>query len=149
MIDSSEEKLMQIIGAHERQDNIRKQVEQSAERLVAKLKPGNNYFTPDQYVSIVSYLFPNDNDKQRVAAIAKGSFSPSLSNGVKRIVIVRVKWLTEDRLVSLTDLSAKTGIPYKTLWRKVRSLNLPEKRSGNKVLYDIDMLRERLSDIPE
>lgn len=136
------------LGQWDRQDSLRRSNE-IAERMVCKLKPGDNYFTPDQYRAIVSYLYPNDQEKERDQAIRDGSFSPPLDTGLRRINIVRVKWLTEDRLVTLTDLSKKTGIPRKTLSDRIRQYKLVRQYRGKKVLYDIDALRERLKDIPE
>lgn len=136
---------MSRIGALERQDNVRKSIEQ-AEKFIVKLKPGANYFTPDQYSAIVFWFWPIDNDKARDMALKAGKFSPPGGIARDRIEIIKVHWLREDRLVSLEDLSKQTGIPYRTLWGKIKKLNLPQKVVGRKKLYNIDDLRERLSD---
>ncbi len=133
------------LGAWDMQDNLRK-TNEKAERMVAGMRPGNNYFTPDQYRAVIAYMYPYE-EALRDKYLKDGKFSPN-SNNIKRIDVIKVPWLTEDRLVSLKDLSKLTGIPYKTLWAKVRKTKVPKKLVNRKKLYNIDHLRAALSDIP-
>lgn len=139
---------MARIDRLEKQDRVRESVDK-AEKFVLMLKPGKNYFTPDQYRAIIFYIWPIDDDKARDIALAKDEFSPPLSVGARRIVIVRVPWIREDRLVSLTDLSKLTGINRRTLDRKVSKLNVPVQLRGGKKMFNIESLREHLADKSE
>ena len=104
--------------------------------LIATLKRGKNYFTPDQFRDVMYYLLPQDEETKRAAAMRTGTYKPG---GL--LEIIRVKWLNEDRLATVADLSRQTGIPYMTLKRKLVKLGLPVKRVGKLKFYDIDMLR--------
>ncbi len=110
-----------------------------AERFIKQLRPGYNYFTPDQFVVLLDYLYPYpETERTRSEALRTGH------HRLGPIELIRVPWLTEDRLVTLPDLSSATGINLRTLQRFVSSINPPVVHRGRKRLYDLDRLRELL-----
>lgn len=136
------------LGKWDREDSIRRANEQAI-KAVSKLRPGNNYFPPDEFRLIVSYLLDGDNTAARDKAIRTGVFTPPFSSGVRRVDIVRVKFLNKDRLFSISDLAKELQLERTKLVRLLHRLNMPAQTYKNKKLYDIDMLRERLSDKSE
>ena len=133
--------LTKKIKKNDRQDRSAANLWRVAEPLIKRLQLGKNYFTPDQFQTIVNYLYPYpEEEKIRYDCIAKGLCR--LGGGYE---LERVAWLTEDRLFSITDLSKHTGIERTKLTRILHNRKLPAQVRGRKVLYDIDMLRRVLS----
>lgn len=126
------------IEKYDRQDRARLANSKLGEKLIKYLKSGKNYFMPADYVALVSYIYPYDQDNEREAAISKGEIN--LGRGVSAH---KVPWLY-GRCASLSDLSRISGIPRATLHRHVDRLNLPGQVIGQKKLYNIDMLRKVL-----
>ena len=130
-------KIEKKIESYDRQDRAQANLWRTAEPLVKKLKQGRNYLTPDQFSDVVNYLYPYpEEDAIRGPAIARDECR--LGQG---ITLVRVSWLTNDRLFSITDMAKHFNIPRRSLTRIVAMSNLPAQRVGNKMMYDIDMLR--------
>jgi hypothetical protein len=135
------DKAIEKLKQYDRQDRANEAIAKTAEPLIKGFTPGYNYLTPDQFRAVMQYFYPYDNNEIREKAIANRSYR--LSGGIE---LVMVDWLTKDRLFTITDLSVRTGIPYGTLYARIKSLNVPQKRKGNKVFYDIDMLHDILVD---
>ena len=133
------------LGKWHREDEIRKRMEVT-EKLVTKLRPGENYFEPDQYREIVFWFWPIDGDAARDKAIRDGRFSPPLSSNLRRIDIVRVKFLNKDRLFCVSDLARELKLERTKLVRLLHRLNMPAHVYKKQKLYNIDDLRERLAD---
>jgi len=134
---SAFDRLMGRIQSHAQSDQRVAKANATVTPLVARLKPGRNFFTPDQFSEVVRYLL----DPEAVhAAMRKGRVN------VGAIEIVRVRWLRKDRLVSIADLAKLARVSYRTMARHLANAQLPCKRERGKKMYDLDMLREHLSD---
>ncbi len=140
------DKAVKMLGAIEKQENLRRDNEKRIEKYVAKLRPGNNYFTPDQYRDIVNYIYPTATDTERAKLLRDGKFSLPRVRNLARIDIVRVSFLNKERLFSISDLAKELKLERTKLVRLLHRLNMPAQTYKNKKLYDIDMLRERLAD---
>lgn len=133
------DKFMHRLKTHERHSKKQARDALFAERFIKRLRPGYNYFTPDQFLVMVDYLYPYpETEKIRAAALRSGRHK------MGAIELMRVPWMNEDRLVSLTDLSRELGIERTGLVKAVHRLNIPSQVRGKKVMYDIDRLRECL-----
>lgn len=132
------DRLMGKIQSYAQSDQRTAKANKKTAPMVAKLRPGKNFFTPDQYSQVVRFLLPADEVHN---AMKKGRVS------VGGIEVVRVRWLRNDRLVTIRELAKLARMPYRTMARHVANTNLPCKREGTKKLYDLDMLREHLGNV--
>lgn len=118
---------------HAVQDADERKLLRRAAPLAAKLQSGKNYFEPKDFLDLV-YFYLDGLAKDE--AIACGTF-----NVQRRVEIVRAQ---VGNLMTLSELSRKTGVSQSNLWRWVSKANLPFKSIGNKKLYNLNEIEQLL-----
>jgi hypothetical protein len=105
--------------------------------LVTALAPGRNYYGRKQFDALARFLLV---DERPVAkAVHEGRFA------IGRIEVVFVEQLGSGRLLSVNAIALASGVPQRTLARRVAKLALPFVLRGKQKLYDIDDLRAALA----
>ncbi len=119
----------------DRADRFQRATEREVERLIDRLRPGINYYFPDQYQALLAYFYSED-EKTKFRYLAAGQFN------LGAYVFYRVPFCPEKYLVTLSQLSKDTGIDRTTMVKRIHNRNLPCQLLGKKVLYDIRQLRD-------